>query len=243
MAEIFNDHIKCDKTDPWLKIRIPARLLYWVDEAAEVRGISTEELVNELLYDYYGKRQNTKGEYRVLNPVERKQRRQLTVNRYVARTNIMSRQGIKQLTPAFEGDLDWQAYEVLRAANLKLLEEQDFETRRRIAKHRTAAEVEALNVALSAKGIERNFIRIGDQKLWTRAKSQRKKHGHILKTQPKSPRGVKGFKPADVKESDALIQVIKDSAREVGAMDTVRRIEDLELAARAERLKLKNPTV
>lgn len=244
MAEIRDDHIKCDKTDPWFKIRMPERLIYWIDEAADYRGISTEELVNEFLYDHFGKTLNTKGEYKKLHAAEKKRRRQLTVNRYVARKNEQRNTGIKQMTPYFKNDVDWRAYEALRAENLKLLEEQDFETRRRITKHRSAGETEALRVALAAKGVDRNFIQLGDQKLWIRKKATKTKHGTLLKTKSKSKNGVFGFMPADVRESDALLQTILETAEEVGATESAARIKRYQEEVRGKDLvrKLKNPT-
>lgn len=239
MAEIRDDHIKCDKTDPWFKIRMPERLIYWVDEAAEFRGISTEELVNELLYDYYGRTLDTNGEYRKLHAAELKRRRQISVNRYVARQNEARKIGIKRKTPYFGNDVDWKAYEALRAANLRLLEEQDFDTRRRTAKHLNAGETEALSVALAAKGIERNHVTIGNRKFWTRPQRNLVPHGHILKTQSKRQKGVLGFMPADVKESDALIQTILETAEEIGATESAARIKELVGEARREELAKK----
>jgi len=256
MAEIRDDHIKCDKTDPWLKIRIPISLLYWVDEAAEYRGISTEELVNEALYDRFGKTVNTKGEYKKLHANEKLFRRRLTQHRYELRLQNRLTQG-RSITPegvmACNKKVNWTAYEQIRKANLDLLETAEFRTSLK-AKTPTTAEIEALRVELEQRGIKRNYIEIGKRKIWVRDRrgpkskpGDKKVYNVPLGTNnpvlgTRFGKGQVKQEAAAAAQMAALLTEIKDACRACGATQVLRNIESAEIEARASKVLDNNHT-
>lgn len=259
MAEIRDDHIKCDKSDPWLKIRSPVELIAWTQEAAAYRGISMEELINEVLYDHFGKTKNGRGVLTTLHEHERKYRRRLAYYRYVRRTQ-KHKGGVRKsdfsefLTS--KKQVDWSKYEELRKANLKLLEAQEYEAKL-VKKLRTTAELEALRVELESRGIIRAGIEVGGVNVFLRpTRSKKNPDGtkgrmetvglqQTHKTKAVLPQ-VKGGVEARREFNNQLIEQVKEACKACGAEATLAKIEELrakdEERRRIAALVPKNPT-
>lgn len=210
MAEILDNRIVCDKTDPRLNTRIPVSLLYWVDEAATYRGISTEELVNETLFYFFGRKPNTKGEYEVFNDLEKARRAKLLYTRWnrmydERRKKVEAESKARTITPpevmASIKRIDWASYTRLREANLARIELKAFRIEGIGTTKRTPEELEAIRAQLEAKGIKQNTIRLENgTKVWVRSRSAKK--AGLVKCKPVNPgnsdlqkavKGKKGF--------------------------------------------------
>lgn len=259
MAIIYDDHIKCDKSDPWLKVRSPALLIAWVTEAAKFRGISLEELVNETLYDSFGRLESKTGVFCVLKPREKAARRTLTRKRCTARRNLRIAKDRAFKPVQLTNEVDWTLYEQLRKANLRKLEEYSYDYRQ--ARRRSTAELELLQAELERRGINRTHLRIGHNCMFLRPtresvgeNGERIRNYLIKEPQSMTSKAAKPLTPgyeAGIKHrmetNEKLIEVVIDACKACGAEKTLARIEEFrakdEDRLKAKALMPKNPTI
>lgn len=156
MAIVFEDHIQCDDSDPILAIRMPQDLLDWVEDSANIRGISIEELVNETLFDHFCHRSGSKlgnggrGSLK-LNPRELRLREDLRKFRYV-RLQALPRKKLNTLVDKF----DWDKFYEIRKHNIAALELDGYKPKR--VQLYDPQDIEELRIELEKRGIKRDQI-------------------------------------------------------------------------------------
>lgn len=147
MARIYKDRIECDKSDPIIRIRSPSLVKYWAERAAVTRGMTLEELINELLFDRFHMIKGPDGKFKQHNHLERVERRHLVTQR-MALTNtkkrdlklrdmaqkqikadvalVCARYKAKKKGAPLPG-IDWEAFRKLRQDNIRRLLEDELQ--------------------------------------------------------------------------------------------------------------------
>lgn len=139
MARIYKDRIECDKSDPIIRIRSPAQVKYWTERAAAYRGMTLEELINELLYDRFHMISTGNNQYMKHNTLERVERRHYCSLRMAVANSKKRDAKLKDLATQKEKQrtakshqyrlpgIDWESYRKLRQDNIRRLLEDELE--------------------------------------------------------------------------------------------------------------------
>jgi len=240
MARVLNDLILYSTSDPVLKISVPANLKNWIQEAAAYRETTVQQMIADMLFDRFHHVQDVTGQYRKLNNLEKTLRTHSFWRNQDAKCRAREKAKVK-LKPipltaqakAANKQHTWAAYTKLRAANIRLLEQQEFALARRVpALRRTSAELEELSAKLDARGITAVKILVDGRQTGLRPEGYRSGTGRNQGVYSKEAKSIVVGSTRDFSEAEFVYREVRAKYEVLDTEGDALRAEKEELAAK-----------